>query len=160
MGRMLKTKIVGYFADRLSGPPQKRFRFIDHPQMNVLLGGFAGKAVEQIGQIVGRKVQFGGKVLNTGQARLDQGVPGKIVVQQSFKMLHEIVAHLRAGVKLTVVEPVAVIEKQLNISGNEPQRVLVDVLGIFPLDLVHTVADHLLFVLGNVQCFIDIVVKK
>lgn len=160
MRRVLETEIVGNFADRLFGAPEQGFGFVDHPQMNMFLGRFARETVEQVGKVIRREVQLRSEVFDARQAPVDQCVFRKIIVQQPFEMLHQVVADFRAGVKLAVVKPITVIKQQLDIARDQPERVLVDILGILPLDLGHAIADEQLFILGNMQCLIDIVIEK
>lgn len=157
---ILEAQFVGDFADGFAGVEHFFLGQIYDFELNIFLSGFPGFLFDEVTEIIGGQVQLVGAVSNGRQAQRLRFVGLEISVQHRFKAFQNALVHIVTSDELAVVEPDAVIQKQLYIGNNQSLAVFVDGVLQLKFNFVQTIHHHLTFLFRKMQGFKGFVREK
>ena len=85
VSRILESQVVGYLAYRTAAVEDSLLGGIYQPQTYVFLGRMSGLPLYEVTEIVGRKVQLSGAVLNRRQTYGLRLVRIEVIVEQALE---------------------------------------------------------------------------
>ncbi len=156
---ILEAEAVGHLGD---GFPRRKAVLgkLDDELADVAARRVPGRLLDDIAEVVGRHTELVGTILHGGQAEGQLELVLEIVAEQAVEADEDVGVLYLSGDELAVVETLAEVERQFDITHEDGSLKLVRILAQFLPHLAHQRNEDVMFFVGHVQGFIHAVVEK
>ena len=125
--------------------------------LDVFPGRFAGFALDEVAEIVGRQAQLAGTVFHRRQPLVQGVVRREVGVEQLLETGQNIAVGLLPGDELPLVETQAIVQQQFDLGDQQPPAHAVDIVIELLADGRQTVDEGRALAFGEVQRLVDLV---
>ena len=156
---VFKAEAVGHLRNGLArrqpvlGKP-------DDEAADVVARRVAGRLLDDITEVVGRHAEPVGAILHGGQAERQLELVLEIVAQQAVETDEDVGVLNLAGDELAVVEPLAEVERQLDVADEDGLLQFVGLPRKLLPYLAHQRDKEVVLLVGHVQGLVDTVVEE
>ena len=157
---ILKTQLISYLTNRLVCPEKHLFSRVDNLPLNIFLRCLASLFLYQVTKIVGREKHPFSKIAYSRNAHSLRFITLKIVIKQGLKLRKHVQVGVRPCHELTIVETHAIIQKQLDVSCDQPLAQFVYRMQKFQLYFLQAVENDVALLFRQMQSFTRTIRKE
>ena len=156
---VFEAEAVGHLRDGLAcrqpvlGKP-------DDEATDMVARRVAGRLLDDVAEVVGRHAEPVGAILHGGQAERQLELVLEIVAQQAVETDEDVGVLNLSGDELAVVEPLAEVERQLDVADEDGLLQLVGLPRELLPYLAHQRDKEVVLLVGHVQGLVDAVVEE